>query len=518
MIRVINSSIIEKRVGYIFSEDGIYLPDEITFTVELGSKVEIGDIVCIEHPSKEGIPVFYQVVEVPLRRKARDYEEDLARIGKPLQDESRNYPRARARQIGYIDNVDDLLAGRTSIDDLLILIEHIRPLSEVYIPRSEVVDKLLTPSGPSIFLGYIYPSWKHQLKLDLQRLMRQGLLIVGGVGTGKTTTMLTVIIRIIEEVKRLGGKPHIVIIDKDGEYGTKELIDATGVSEYERIDIEMIKPLEYYDRNVYIDLLLKELGYIDKRSKAAKALVQTISSIGEEILILTPDFVESKILPSITDYSIKSEIRSRIVQWRNRVLHSNVNYYTITTLITLIKTKTVVHIDLSTVKNFDNAYLTLNNILTSIYNEALIDENFGCIIAIDEAHLFAPEKGGISLASNEWIEKNLRDTIHLIATTGPRNGVTLLIATQRPSLISKTITTQMGQNIIAHRVEDVDLERIEEIMGSIARRVRLLPRGWAMVKALAAKVREPLIVRVEPSSRPASFGKTAFDRFIARHR
>ncbi|ADM27719.1 AAA ATPase [Ignisphaera aggregans DSM 17230] len=512
---MLSSTIVEKRIGYIFSEDGVYLPDEITFTVELGSKVEIGDIVCIEHPSKEGIPVFYQVIEVPLRRKARDYEEDLARVGKPLQDESRNYPRARARQIGYIDDLEKLLGGETSIDDLLMLIEHIKPLSEVYIPTPEVIDKLLAPSGPSISLGYIYPSWKHQLKLDLQKLMRQGLLIVGGVGTGKTTTMLTVIIRVIEEVKRLGGKPHIVIIDKDGEYGTKELIDATGIDGYERIDIDMVKPLEYRDKNMYIDQLLLALGFVDKRTKAAKALTQTVMSLDEDMYILTPEFVERTILPKIPS-DVRSEIMARVAQWKIRVSKPNTKFHTIETLLQLVKTKTVVHIDLSTTRNFDNAYLILDNLLRSIYNEALADEGFGCVIAIDEAHLFAPERGGISLASNEVIEKNLRDTIHLIATTGPRNGVTLFIATQRPSLISKTITTQMGQNIIAHRVEDIDLERIEEIMGSIARRVRVLPRGWALVKSLAAKVREPLIIRVEAISKPMSIGKTAFDRFIAK--
>ena len=72
----------------------------------------------------------------------------------------------------------------------------------------------------------------------------------------------------------------------------------------------------------------------------------------------------------------------------------------------------------------------------------------------------------------------------------------------------------MGQNIIAHRVEDIDLARIEEIVGPIARKVRVLPRGWAMVKALAAKIREPLIIRVEAETTPESTGKTAYDRFL----
>jgi len=95
-------NLVDRRIGYVYSENGLYEPDIISFTVELGARVEIGDIVCIEHPSRSGMPVFYQVFEVPVRRKARDYEEGLARAGKPLVDEARNYPRARAKQIGYV--------------------------------------------------------------------------------------------------------------------------------------------------------------------------------------------------------------------------------------------------------------------------------------------------------------------------------------------------------------------------------------------------------------------------------
>ncbi|OYT54897.1 MAG: hypothetical protein B6U76_06960 [Desulfurococcales archaeon ex4484_217_2] len=266
-------NIVEKRLGYVFSENGVYEPDEIVFTVELGARVEIGDIVCIEHPSKPGAPVFYQVFEVPLRRKARDYEEDLVRAGNPLIDESRNYPRARAKQIGYIEDVGKLLSGKVTADELLMLIEHVKPLSEVYAPKHEVIEKLLEPSAPSVEVGSIYPSWKHKLKLELPKLLRQGLLIVGGVGTGKTTTMLTLLIRIIRKIRELGGTPHILVIDKDGEYGSQELREAAGgKGNYTRIHVDEIDVLEFMSRDEYLRELLVNLGYYDRRTKAAKAI------------------------------------------------------------------------------------------------------------------------------------------------------------------------------------------------------------------------------------------------------
>lgn len=508
--------LVERRIGFIYSEDGYYEPDEITFTVEEGVRVEIGDIICIKHPSKNTL-VFYQVIEVPVRRRARDYEEDLARIGSPLFDESRNYPRAHARQIGYVEDLEKLVKGEARIDDLVMLIEHIKPLSEVYAPRAEIIDQLLRPEGDSIVVGKIYPNWKHEYRLNLQRLLRQGLLVVGGVGTGKTTTMLNIVHRIMKTIIENGGAPRLVLIDKDGEYGVEELVRLVGEDNYLHVHVDEIGELEFTDKEAYVKKLLKELGLTDLRTKAAKAIRDVVSSLSEEVYVLTPEFVKQKILPQVAKryqdtYTI---IVEKINSWSKKISGKPPGVGVLNILEFLKKNTAIVHIDLSATRDYNHAYSVINQLLRMIYETALDDQSFGCIVVIDEAHLFAPERGGISLAGDDETGE-LRETIQLIATTGPRNGVTLFIATQRPSLISKTITTQMGQNIIAHRVEDVDLERIEEIVGPIARRVRVLPRGWAIVKGLAAKVREPMIVRVDVEIYPRSHGKTTYERLMAR--
>lgn len=514
---------VDKHIGYIYSEEGIYSPDEITFTIIEGERIEIGDIVCIKHPTLE-TPVFYQVVEVPVRRKARDFEEDLARIGQPLIDETRNYPRARAKQVGFIADTDKLLKGEADIDDLVMLIEHIKPLSKVFRPKPFIIDKLLEPTGPSIEVGKIYPNWRHIYRFDLRKLLRQGLLVVGGIGTGKTTTMLAIVIRLIKAFKdeKLKGNPHILIIDKDGEYGPKELVDLVGVDNYVRIYIDDISEEEVISREAFAWRLLRELGYSDRRKQAARELYDLILSTNFDIYELTPEFVEKNILPLIRSRpNIYSEIMPRFTQWKQRYLRDKtgkvaLKQYSIKSIIELIREKNIVHIDLSKTRDYDHAYGVLAEMLKLIYETALRDQSFGCVIVMDEAHLYAPERGGVTLVSNEDIVNDLRSILHVIATTGPRNGVTMFIATQRPSLISKTITTQMGQNIIAHRVEDVDLERIMEIMGPIAREIRVLPRGWAIVKGLAAKLREPLIVRIDREAYPESTGKTAYDRFLGK--
>jgi DNA helicase HerA-like ATPase len=102
----------------------------------------------------------------------------------------------------------------------------------------------------------------------------------------------------------------------------------------------------------------------------------------------------------------------------------------------------------------------------------------------------------------------------LVATTGPRNGVPLFIATQRLSEADKFITTQMGQNIFAFRVEDVDLLRLREIVGSdIAYAARTLPRGYCIYKGHALRVQRPVIAVVEKAGDVASVGKDLLTRW-----
>ncbi len=487
----------EDVVGYIYSEDGVYDPREISFTVLEGKRIEIGNIVCIEHPSREGLPVFYQVIDVPLRRKAKDYEEDLVRIGTPLMDETRNYPRARAVQIGYYVEGEE---------EPRMLIEHIKPLSKVYRPSQEVLEELLYPKESSIVVGEIYPSFQLRVELELPKLLRQGLLVVGGVGTGKTTTMLTVLVRVIRKIVEEGGIPRVLIVDKDGEYGAEELINCVGRDMYVRIPIDAVYVDVFKDKDKFAQQLLRKFGYHDRRTKVAKTIYAIVQEFEDRELELSKDFIEQNILPRIIDEDVRAKVASALEKWREETREG----MPLSNLMKLIHEKCIVHLDLSTCRDFDHAFMILDEVLSRIYDTALSNERFGCIIVIDEAHLFCPERGGIELSPHV---KQLKKTIELIATTGPRNGVTPFMATQRPSLISKTITTQLGQNIIAHRVEDIDLERIKEIMGAVARRTTILPRGWAIVKSQATKIRQPVIARITAVAKPTSTGKTAYERF-----
>jgi DNA helicase HerA-like ATPase len=110
--------------------------------------------------------------------------------------------------------------------------------------------------------------------------------------------------------------------------------------------------------------------------------------------------------------------------------------------------------------------------------------------------------------------KEIIPVMKLVATTGPRNGIPLFIATQSPSEADKFVTTQMGQNIFAFMVEDVDLLRLREIVGSdVAYAARTLPRGHCIYKGHVLRVQRPVIAVVEKAGEVASVGKDLLTRW-----
>ncbi|MBS7637740.1 ATP-binding protein, partial [Candidatus Bathyarchaeota archaeon] len=101
-----------------------------------------------------------------------------------------------------------------------------------------------------------------------------------------------------------------------------------------------------------------------------------------------------------------------------------------------------------------------------------------------------------------------------IATNGGRNGIGLWIVTQRLATVDKTVVTQCANNIICHSLEDLDKQRLAEIVGGeFVNLLGDLPRGEAIVKGTALKCRFPVWVKVLPEVFPGSSTSSPLSRF-----
>ncbi len=109
-----------------------------------------------------------------------------------------------------------------------------------------------------------------------------------------------------------------------------------------------------------------------------------------------------------------------------------------------------------------------------------------CIIIVDEAHKFAPEKGhGESIASEAIIN---------LATTGRKRGFALICATQRLSKLSKDVVAELNTKLIGRSSLDVDMKRAGFELGFTSKddlfSLRNLDKGefYAFGSALTNKV------------------------------
>ena len=488
------------KVGYVLSASGAYPPDTIEITLLRGGAVHRGEYLYVEHDGKH---IFVQVESVFVKRPTSSYDEKLARDDVIIHDAEKVVGKAVCAQVGYD-------AG----DSIEPYLHPIPPLAPAYKPTGEELYRLIAPRGPSISIGRIYPT-EAPLTLDLRVLFRQGALVVGGVGTGKSTLLLTIMMKILENA---GLRPHLLLIDWDGEYNTPALsAKAEAAGGYLRMTsktpikrrIRAMSPTEWYN-------MFRRITGVAAQSREARALYGALKTLEERGVSSIEWSMEGFRL--VAEQVASPEARRLLETQAQRVFTgSEEGADGGVDVVEALRRNALVHVDFSDADNWDEIILKTRDILEACYVEARANPSFGVAVFIDEVHNFCPQSVHEGAASREAYEA-LTPLMKLLATTGPRNGVPLLIATQRLSEVDKFISTQMGQNIFAFRVEDVDLERLRNIVGSdVAYSARLLPRGYCIYKGHALRIQRPVIVAVEKVADVASVGRDLLTRWAKQH-
>lgn len=487
--------VFQEVVGHVFSSEGSYGSEKVEVTLLANKSVYRGEYLCIRHPTEDK-PVFMQVENAYLRRPSASYEEKLLRDGEAAQDPEKIVGKALCWQVGYEESglVRPLLTP-------------IPPLTPVYRPSPEALSRFISPEEPNISIGTIYPT-NVRLKLSLKILFRQGALVVGGVGTGKSTLLMSIMLKILKTIRNA----HILLIDWDGEFRS-EALEKTAHEHggYTRITAsaklarkeKSLSPGSWYNS-------FRTRAGLSGNAREARTLYAVAKKLEEEGV----NSIEwsQQGLEKILSMVEAEDVRKRLEEMgRNIFKHASEENGV--DIVEAVRRNALVHADFSDASNWDEIINRSREILESCYVQARADPTFGVAVFIDEVHNFAPQSPHEGAASRESYEMMI-PVMKLIATTGPRNGMPLFLATQRLSEVDKFISTQMGQNIFAFRVEDVDLERLRSIMGSdIAYSARLLPRGYCIYKGHALKIQRPVVCVVDKEADVASVGKDLLTRW-----
>jgi DNA helicase HerA-like ATPase len=483
---------VRQLLGYVLAQSGVYGPDKVEVTLSKDITVHRGEYLMVE---LGGRTVMLQAEDVFVRRVTSSYDEKLVRDGVIREDGERLIPKAVCWQVGFIE------AG-----ELKPYLHPIPPLTPVYRPSEQELSTFITPDGPSITIGSLYPT-EIPLKLDLRRLFRQGALIIGGIGTGKSTLMLTLMVRMLQNVRN----PHLLLIDWDGEYNTSILADtASRAGGYAKLEAPLrltrkastLSPTNAYNK-------LRQLSGRSANEKVMRALYAVAKQL-EESGVQAVEWSQ-KGLAQFVDRIQGDELRHEAEEIVRNALGEQ--HGGDVDIVEAVKNNALVHVDMSGAQSWDEIINAAREVIEECYREARSNTGFGVAIFIDEVHNFVPQSPSEGAASRQAYEQMI-PVMKLVATTGPRNGVPLFIATQRLSEADKFITTQMGQNIFAFRVEDVDLMRLRDIVGSdIAYAARTLPRGYCIYKGHALRVQRPVIAVVEKVGDVASVGRDLLTRW-----
>jgi hypothetical protein len=120
------------------------------------------------------------------------------------------------------------------------------------------------------------------------------------------------------------------------------------------------------------------------------------------------------------------------------------------------------------------------------------------LVAIDEAHLFAPLGGS---PDSGMIRRTVTAVVVDLMSRGRKRGLATVIATQRLARLSKSVASEATNFLIGHNTLDLDIRRAAEIIGWTAKRagdvMPTLRPGHFIATGTAFSV-SPAVVTVGP--------------------
>ncbi len=335
-------------------------------------------------------------------------------------------------------------------------------------------DKMLLFSAENPFSFGEYASYKTKAYLDGNKFYQRHSCIVGNTGCGKSETVT----KIVEETAKLPGA-KIVIFDIHGEYSQLSYVDSIKMGEvpfpiwmlgFADMVANVLKVKE--DSTVVMSALRKAYYKQCDGGNENKPICFVFKGVLDYLYKLNEEMVVSgytkegnakyakgeyngklfgvintmETLLADTRYSFLFDVmgQSYLTGFFNRIMDSN---------------KPVKNIDLSGIPH-DIAVLIIGAITKLIYNIQIMKKDTRPITLVcDEAHVYIPTDFQLTAAQRRMVE-----IFENIAKEGRKFGITLFVASQRPSELNKTIMAQCANYIVMKLNNENDKSMIKGMM------------------------------------------------------
>ena len=326
------------------------------------------------------------------------------------------------------------------------------------------------------YAGYNVGAW-----LDGNKFYQRHSCIVGNTGCGKSETVT----KIVEETAKLPGA-NLVIFDIHGEYSKLSYVDSIKMGEvpfpiwmlgFVDMAANVLKVKEdstvvmsalrkaYYkqcpngneNKPTYFDFgkMIGHIAYLNEEEVRTGEFYKTGDKAGRAKTVKGDyngklagllNTMSTLYVDKRHNFLFAGETQSFLEGFLNRIMGGD---------------KPVKNIDLSGIPH-DIAVLIIGAITKLIYNIQIMQKDARPITLVcDEAHVYIPTDFQLTAAQRRMVE-----IFENIAKEGRKFGITLFVASQRPSELNKTIMAQCANYIVMKLNNENDKSMIKGIMSA----------------------------------------------------
>lgn len=351
-------------------------------------------------------------------------------------------------------------------------------------PSTDVLIKKLSSSyfgsiicdfaiGKGLNIGN-YSSYDFPAYLDGNKFYQRHSCIVGNTGCGKSETVT----KIVEQTAKLPGA-NLVIFDIHGEYSKLSYVDSIKMGDvpfpvwmlgFADMVANVLKVKE--DSTVVMSALRKAYYTQRENGNEGKPTQFDFHGIMDSLLKLNREIVVTGYTKDGDPKTAKGEYNGKLSGVVNSMqnmlddkryafLFEDKPQCYLTDFLNRIMggDKPVKNIDLSGIPH-DIAVLIIGAITKLIYNIQIMQKDAHPITLVcDEAHVYIPTDFQLSAAQRRMV-----DIFENIAKEGRKFGITLFVASQRPSELNKTIMAQCANYIVMKLNNENDKSMIKGMM------------------------------------------------------
>ena len=321
------------------------------------------------------------------------------------------------------------------------------------------------------YTGHLIPAF-----IDGNKFYQRHSCIVGNTGCGKSETVT----KIIEETAS-NTNCNIVIFDIHGEYSNLSYVDSIKMGEvpfpiwmlgFADMVANVLKVKE--DSTVVMSALRKAYRVQQPNANEGKSLYFSFSGMLSFLSSLNDEIVTTGYTKEGMPKTAKGDYNGKLTNVVNTMMNlladkrysflfdeESDNFDYLESFINRVMggDKPVKNIDLSGIPH-DIAVLIIGAITKLIYNIQIMQKDARPITLVcDEAHVYIPTDFQLTAAQRRMVE-----IFENIAKEGRKFGITLFVASQRPSELNKTIMAQCANYIVMKLNNENDKSMIKGMM------------------------------------------------------